>query len=47
MERVVLTPGAVSAATGVSLTALTDRVHSHGANPPRWNNFLLMLNLAT
>jgi len=38
----VLAPGAESAATGMSLTALTDRVHSDGAIPPRWKWFLLM-----
>jgi len=29
-------------ATGVSLTALTERVHSDGATPPGWKYFLLM-----
>ena len=36
-------PGAESAATGVSLTALTERVHSDRAIPLRRNYFLLML----
>ena len=33
----VLTPGALSAATGMSLMPLTERVHSDGATPPRRN----------
>jgi hypothetical protein len=41
-RRMVLPPGAEQAATGMSLMALTDRVHSNGANPPEWNFFLLM-----
>jgi len=41
-RRVVLTPGAEYSATGVSLTALMDRVHSDGATLPGWKWFLLM-----
>jgi len=41
-RRVVLTPGAESAATGVSLTALTERVHPARAIPPGRNYSLLM-----
>jgi hypothetical protein len=37
-----LTPGAEYFATGVSLMALTERVHSDGATPPERNIFLLM-----
>jgi len=43
MRRVVLRPGAESSATGMSLTALTERVHSDGAIPPGRKYFLLML----
>jgi len=39
---VVLTLGAEQSATGVSLTALTERVHSDGAIPPGRKCFLLM-----
>jgi len=44
-RRVVLTPGAESSATGVSLTALTERVHSDGAIPPGRKCFLLMIDI--
>jgi hypothetical protein len=39
---VVLAPGAEKTATGVSLTALTERVNSDGAIPPGRKCFLLM-----
>jgi hypothetical protein len=42
MRRVVLTQGTEKSATGVSLTALTERVHSDAAIPPRRKCFLLM-----
>jgi hypothetical protein len=42
MRRVALTPGVEKSATGVSLTALTERVHCDGAIPPRRNHFLLI-----
>jgi len=42
-RRVVLAPGAEYAATGMSLMALSDRVHSDGAIPPRPICVLLML----
>jgi hypothetical protein len=42
MRRVVLTPGAEQATTGISLKALMDRVHSDRAIPPRRNYFLLI-----
>jgi len=42
-RRVVLTPGAEYSATGVSLTALTERVHSDGAIPSKRNIVLLMI----
>jgi len=42
-RRVVLTPGADSSTTGVSLMALTERVHSDGAIPPGRKCFLLMM----
>jgi len=42
MRRVVLTPGTESSAFGVSLTALTERVHSDGAIRPGRKCFLLM-----
>ena len=38
----VLTAGAEQSATGVSLTALTECVHSDAASPPRRKCFLLM-----
>jgi len=41
-RRVVLMLGVELSATGVSLTALTERVHSDGAIPPRRKCFLLM-----
>ena len=41
----VLTPGAELSATGVSLTALTERVHSDGAILPGRKCFLLMMKL--
>ena len=44
-RRMVLTLGAEQAATGMSLTALTDHVHSDGAIPPRQNYPLLMINV--
>jgi hypothetical protein len=43
MGRVVLTLGAEQSATGVSLTALTERVHSNAGIPPGRKCFLLML----
>jgi hypothetical protein len=36
MRRVVLLPGAEYSTTGVSLTALTKRVHIHAVIPPGW-----------
>jgi len=42
MRRVVSTPGAEQSGTGVSLTALTERIHSDGAIPPGRKCFLLM-----
>ena len=39
---VVLRPAAEYSATEVSLTALTEPVHSDGVIPPRWKYFLLM-----
>ena len=42
-RRVVLMPGVAYSVTGVSLTALMERVHSEGAIPPQWNMFLLMI----
>jgi len=42
MQRLVLWPRAEYSATGVSLTALTERVHSDGAIPPGRKYFLLM-----
>lgn len=41
-QRVVLTPGVVFSATGNSLTALMERVHSDITIPPRWIFFLPM-----
>jgi len=41
-RRVELTPGTESSATGVSLTSLTERVHTDGAIPPGGKHFLLM-----
>jgi hypothetical protein len=41
-RRVELTPGAEYSATGMSLTALTERFHSDGAIPPGRKFFLLM-----
>jgi hypothetical protein len=41
-RRVELTPVAEYSATAVSLTALTERIHSDGAVPPRRKYFLLM-----
>jgi hypothetical protein len=43
MRRVVLTPGAEQSASRVSLTTLTERVHSDATIPPRRKCFLLML----
>jgi hypothetical protein len=40
---VVLMLGTVEAATGMSLMALTDRVHSDGAISPAQNTVLLMV----
>jgi hypothetical protein len=40
-QHVVLTPGAEYAATGMALTALTDRIHFDKAIPPRPNYSLL------
>jgi len=40
--RVVLTPGAELSSTGVSLTVLTEHVHSDGAIPPGQKCLLLM-----
>jgi len=40
-RRVVLTAGVELAATAMSLTALTDHVHSDGAIPPGCNYFSL------
>jgi hypothetical protein len=41
-RQVVLTPGTESTATGMSLTALMDRIHSDGAILPGRNYFFLM-----
>jgi hypothetical protein len=43
MRRVVLSPGAESSATRVSLTALMEHVHSDAAILPGRKFFLLML----
>ena len=45
MRRVVLKLGAEQSATGVSLMALMERVHTHGAIPPGGKCFLLMMNM--
>jgi hypothetical protein len=42
MRHTVLKPGAEESATGVSMTALTERVHSDGAIAPGRKLFLLM-----
>jgi hypothetical protein len=47
IRPVVLTLGAESAATGVSLMALTERVHSDGARPSGRKYLLLMQQLFT
>jgi hypothetical protein len=44
MQRIVLTLGMEESATGVSLTAVTERVHSDGAIPLERNIVLLMYN---
>jgi hypothetical protein len=41
-QRVVLTPGREQATTGVSLTDLTERLHSEVAIPPGRKCFLLI-----
>jgi hypothetical protein len=47
MRLIVLMPGPEYFAAGVSLTALTARVHSDGAIPPERNRFLQMHQQAT
>jgi hypothetical protein len=44
MQRIVSTLGMEESATGVSLTAVTERVHSDGAIPLELNIVLLMYN---